>query len=396
MLIGSLHLSSSVLALTTLNGDMQICFYEVKPDNALGPNTYYFRLGPASAYRENNIRNATGVLISDIVNSGVTNSNISADLAQAFGTDWANSGNVRWYLVGGNDQTTIGLLGGEPISSSYVSREILNFSALGATSPPAVAQFNRNILRNNIESLRDYHNGLISRLNTGSQSSNNPNGTFEVTDTSVSGANITTYVPPVVSTHFGIGQNNVVQNFGDGTIPNSPSLEGALDIWRLIGGTPSGTDLTSGFGSGNAVLGTGQYCGTITLDTAGDLRIFGPPLSTTGNYASWATTNMVTGGPDGDSDNDGVKNLVEYALNLNFAGSDGANATGNLTNGLLSFAKRGVAVTNNDVSYAIEESVDLVSWAPVTATSNTATAITYSLPAGSAKKFARLKLVRTL
>ncbi len=118
--------------------------------------------------------------------------------------------------------------------------------------------------------------------------------------------------------------------------------------------------------------------------------------STSGNFASWALANGVTGGPNGDSDNDGISNLVEYALNLNPAGSDGS--AGTFVGNLLKFEKRGLAVTNGDVTYVIEESTDLgISdpWAPVTPTSNTTTEITYQLPDGPVKNFARFQTTVT-
>jgi hypothetical protein len=113
---------------------------------------------------------------------------------------------------------------------------------------------------------------------------------------------------------------------------------------------------------------------------------------TGGNYASWATANGVTGGPDGDSDNDGIPNLVEYAINLNFAGSDGS--AGTLTGKVLSFTKRAEAVTNGDVSYSIETSPDLLEpWTHVSYVLpdvNDGTTISYTLPTGLGKIFARL------
>jgi autotransporter-associated beta strand protein len=110
------------------------------------------------------------------------------------------------------------------------------------------------------------------------------------------------------------------------------------------------------------------------------------------DFGTWALANGVTGGPEGDSDNDGIKNLVEYALNLNFAGSDGS--AGTLTGNVLSFTKRPEAVTNGDVSYSIETSPDLLNpWTPVSYVLpdvNDGTTISYTLPTGLGKIFARL------
>jgi hypothetical protein len=391
--------STSAFAVDTFNGDLSACFYQVDSSGDVGPNTYYFRMGPAAAYRENAQNN---ILISSVAGSGVINANINADLVSAFGPNWANDDTVRWCIVGGNDQSIAGLLGGELARTSYVSRAISSFTNLGSmptTTVPMVNGANRPFIANYIEALRMYHNGRPSLINGLPQTTQNPNGVFAAAEKNGLGS-IDGFLPPFTTTQFGVTQN-VLQIFGPGLVPGSTNLEGALDIWRLVNASStaalnaSGTDLTSGFGTGNAVLGTGQFCGTITLDSLGNLRVGGTSTVVAGNYASWATTNNVSGGPNGDSDNDGVSNLVEYALNLNLTGSDGANATGNLNGGLITFNKRAEAVTNGDVLYGIETSENLAIWTPATATSNTATLINYTIPAGSPKKFARLKLTVT-
>jgi autotransporter-associated beta strand protein len=118
--------------------------------------------------------------------------------------------------------------------------------------------------------------------------------------------------------------------------------------------------------------------------------------ATAANYTTWAATNGVTGGPNGDSDHDGISNLVEYALNLNFAGSDGAPGT--LVEKNLTFKKRTEAVTNGDVSYVIETSTDLGlsdPWTPVTPTTHTTLEISYTFPNGPVKNFARFRTTVT-
>ncbi|MEY4246269.1 MAG: hypothetical protein RLZZ245_3854, partial [Verrucomicrobiota bacterium] len=80
------------------------------------------------------------------------------------------------------------------------------------------------------------------------------------------------------------------------------------------------------------------------------------------NYASWAAsqTPPVTGGENGDDDNDGVKNLIEYAL------TDGGEH-GVLSGNTITFTKRG-APYGGDLTYEIETSTDLGitdDWEPV-------------------------------
>ena len=111
------------------------------------------------------------------------------------------------------------------------------------------------------------------------------------------------------------------------------------------------------------------------------------------DFASWAAAQSpeVTGGPYGDSDNDSIPNLVEYALNLNPAASDGAPGT--LTGRVISFDKRAEAVANGDVTYEIETSPDLNNpWTTVTPDFEDGTTIYYTLPAGEEAIFGRLKV----
>ncbi len=110
------------------------------------------------------------------------------------------------------------------------------------------------------------------------------------------------------------------------------------------------------------------------------------------NFATWAAANGIAGQPfNGDFDGDGIPNGMEYAL----AGLDPTapgGFPGSFANGTLSFAKRPEAVDNGDVSYAIETSTTLQagSWTPVTPDVDDDTTISYVLPAGQGKIFARL------
>lgn len=112
---------------------------------------------------------------------------------------------------------------------------------------------------------------------------------------------------------------------------------------------------------------------------------------TGGDYASWASDNGIEGElPGADFDFDGLSNFMEYALGLDPKAADGSPGT--FANGSISFAKGADAVENGDVVYAIETSATLApdSWTVVTPTTNTATEISYLLPAGQGRLFARL------
>jgi hypothetical protein len=66
---------------------------------------------------------------------------------------------------------------------------------------------------------------------------------------------------------------------------------------------------------------------------------------------------------------------------------------GTYTAGAVSFGKGAEAVANGDVTWTIEESDDLGAadpWTAVTPTVNNSTTISYTLPVGKPKVFARL------
>ena len=111
----------------------------------------------------------------------------------------------------------------------------------------------------------------------------------------------------------------------------------------------------------------------------------------TGTFANGTVTNQ---GPDDDDDNDGISNLLEYAI----AGEDPTvpnPSVGTLTSNSLSFAKRGDAV---GLTYAILESTDLgVSddWTEVSAETyvNDVTTISFGFTPGTPPaNFLRLEI----
>ena len=160
-------------------------------------------------------------------------------------------------------------------------------------------------------------------------------------------------------------------------VPNANVVIGGSGASRTVTVTP-----VSGL--------TGTSTITVTVDdgslTTSDTFV----LTVTDNYLSWATANSVTGGVNGDSDNDGVKNLVEYAL------VDGGER-GVLSGNTITFTKRG-APYGSDLTYDIESSTDLVGWGtlakpPVV---ETGSSISYTFtPSTPVKNFARLRVVIT-
>lgn len=168
------------------------------------------------------------------------------------------------------------------------------------------------------------------------------------------------------------------------------------DSTLAVTGTPSGASLTIATYTGTR---TGIFGGTppngytVAYDETATPKTV--KLVSTSGFASWARDNGVTGGTTGDSDNDGIKNLVEYALNLNPAASDGS--AGTFASGTATYTKRTAATTAGDVRYIIETSPDLSTWTTVL-TQNpgdpgyTDPTISYTLPTGQGTLFERLRI----
>jgi hypothetical protein len=68
---------------------------------------------------------------------------------------------------------------------------------------------------------------------------------------------------------------------------------------------------------------------------------------------------------------------------------------GSFVGGLLSFTKGTEAKANGDVTYEIEQSTTLGGWSVVVPNAPASATISYTLPTGQPKVFARLKITQT-
>ena len=109
-----------------------------------------------------------------------------------------------------------------------------------------------------------------------------------------------------------------------------------------------------------------------------------------GSYASWATTNSMTGAVNADSNQDGVPNGIAYFMNATgratLPGVVGSTVT--WTNG------GNIPSSAYGSQFVVQTSSDLVTWTSVAGSdsklSNTAGSISYNLPPGAGKIFVRL------
>lgn len=358
-------------------GDIGIAFYAYT-DSVVEPDTYVVNLGQASLYRENT---QSGVAVSTI-NPLVASSNISADLVATFGDDWADGGRVRWAVVGGVSSTGPAT-SGDPVRTSYFSVARTSL-ATGATGPGTtiipITSTNRGFISTNIA-------GFVTSTNNGIG--------FVNADTSTPGANLagvilpTTnintfdkYVPPVINGLF-FGQSvDPRQTFATGPISGGAGVEGALDIYRILHST-SNADLTAGASSGNAVVGVGQFIGTLTIDSAGNLKIVAvgaanPDSDNDGLPDAWEIANFgnLAQTTAGDYDNDGTNNLTEYRLGIDpKSGTSRFSATRG-SNGILQWPNA-VGVT-----FIVQRSTTLSgSWTTIATIPGTAGSATYTDPA---------------
>lgn len=117
-------------------------------------------------------------------------------------------------------------------------------------------------------------------------------------------------------------------------------------------------------------------------------------------FDTWASAHGIAGATaTSDADRDGIPAIVEYALGLNPQAASvlpALQVTGDTAT--LRFVKGAEAAADGRVTYQIQSSADLATWANVAATVNNATEISFSEPvatATGAKKFFRLSVVYT-
>lgn len=212
-------------------------------------------------------------------------------------------------------------------------------------------------------------------------------------------ANNTDYSVKLSGNNSYSGETHVVTGTlmlsGDARINDSSTVR--IDSGAILHLDFAGTDTVGALFLGGDSKAAGTYGSLTSLadnksaDFAGDgiLQVGGAA----DNFASWASSQVppVTGGANGDDDNDGVTNLVEYAL------ADGGER-GVFSGNTITFTKRG-APYGGDLNYIIETSETLSgSWTAVVThgSAELGSPISYNLaPApGTPKKFARLKVVQ--
>ncbi|MEZ5327618.1 MAG: dockerin type I domain-containing protein [Verrucomicrobiales bacterium] len=229
-------------------GDLLMGFYQLNNEGTgVEANTVVVNLGAASAWRES---------------TGMTSliSNVGADLENAFGANWFEDPNIRFGIVG-VVAATDPVIDGDPARTSYYSQGASSFTS-GTTTPVVLSSSQRGSLSTRLSTFRDSSNGKPAGLNDAAS----------VVGTSEAG-NFASLLPPAQTTYFGIG-TSPLSAFGTGNIGsgNGYDVEGALDLYRILHSTTD-ADLTAGRSAGDAIVGTGQFIGMFTIDSAGNVRL---------------------------------------------------------------------------------------------------------------------------
>jgi len=269
------------------------------------------------------------------------------------------AGDTGWHMittVGKVDGTTQFYIDGVAVGTPAANRASSNLVSIGARDDSA-QQF-----AGQLDDFYFYQRELgasdVLQLYNGTSDGGGGGGGYDILPATTS-----VYIVTGAKLDLGGGVNNTVNKLYLGGIGK-------------LHGTYGSTDSTAENKDNTYFSGTGML--TVTSDASG------------GNYTSWAAaqTPPLTGGPNAVG-KDGIPNLVVYALDLKTDGTNGSPGT--LAGRVLSFAKRSDAVNNGDVSYAIETSPNLKNpWTTRTPDVNSGSTISYTLPTGQGKIFARL------
>jgi len=341
-----------------------LLLYFLNPTGTSGTDQIaFFSLGSTwSVFR--NAATPTDPNYGTVINLG----NINTILTSTYGADWAGLSSSLYVGAAGNNGSTSGLSSavsnGDFARTVYVTKPRAGAGSLGqANSSAAVVNIGNSA-------------GVAGQI----AGANSPAGNTNVTanpfvlpnagNTSLKSLNENNPFGPTgaPATAYGAIQGGLIGPLSAGTY-NYGSVSNValgLDLYRV---TPSTNGTTAWQNSNNitgVTAGQGYFLGTITLSSDGEVnfvvRSDAPPV--TDDYTVWAQgypgANLTD--KEGDYDNDGFKNVAEYAFGTdptvgNKALSSATVASNNLSVG---FFRR--STTNSEApAYSVLSTTNLVS-----------------------------------
>lgn len=320
--------------------------------------------------------------------SGVTAVQIGELTGSGFIQRGSSAGGAATISIGGKNTNSLftGIIGSTELSVNKIGAGILTLTGSNGYGGPTTISAGTLSLGNATNTLPSTPVSIGSATLAVGAACTDTVGTLDVTG--------------AATIDFGSGGSLV---FSDSSAVNSGDWGGTLN---LTGTFVSGASLK--FGATSSGLTAGQLAKISAAGWTGfalDANGFLTASPVGGGFSSWITGTFANGnvpngkqGPSDDPDNDGINNLMEYAI----AGQDPTvanSALGSFDGTTLAFSKRNDAI---GVTYSIEESISLGlapnPWTPVSGSPpqyiNDSTTISYSFPVGGpGKDFLRLKVV---
>lgn len=301
-----------------------------------GANTsYVVNLGPVAT-----LRDATGTITLDV-------GNIKADLDLNFGPEWRTRTDLFWGV--GGAPSNVEDVNGDPAVTLYGSKAQTSPGVAGtawSVSGPSTRTGTATLMR-----------GLQDAFPTYSQTANSSKAVLQTNSSD----------PFDWRAYMASGGD------GDKTLGNKD-----FGVFADIEGLPSQT--LSLFRLPNQQQGV--YEGYFSISAAGVVTFTPEP-----SYATWAVTNAPGQTASQDYDNDGLPNGVEF-----FMGTPGNTVTVQpaLVAGSITWPRAaGVSVSSFGVQVSSDLGVSDPWHTPVPAPTITASSISYTLPTGGGKVFAR-------
>ncbi len=319
-------------------GDLLVGFSTLS-GSTRGSNVYVVNLGPAATFRD-----ATSTLTLSL-------GDLNADLVARFGASWSSSTTLNWGIVGSPSNTAV--VSSDSVATLYASQVQSSAGTAGSGYTIASAT-NRTSASTRIQTFITAYKGYTVTANSN----------FGVAQSKADAQDWTSYLTP------GGDNSNTANGASDfGAFSNiEGGITKTLGLYRIADGF------------------AGSYEGYFSISSAGVISFTPSSSASAQGYTSWATANVAGQAASLDYDKDGISNGVEF-----FMGTDAtvANAAPAISNGAISWSRN----RNNAVgTYTIQTSTDLATWSDVAATSTTASAVSYTLPAGQTRVFARLSV----